>query len=548
MKLRTITNTARRFLGSLTMRASTILGMSATLFQALSTRTLATAASGVTVTPATAAKVAAYKRGVELIANYVGKTPFHVKEGKQKAKQHPAWKLVRRWAIHQTVSSHRFRTTLVIHCLMHGGNGYAFIKRNAMMEPESLWILDPAKVRAERRGGRLVYVIAGRQRPVPASDVFHIRGFGASEVTGDDPIKGYARDVLGLAVAQQDYASKYYEHGGTPAVYFKSDIPLDDDRFNRLTSEVGPLKGSILDPHKIPVLEQGDLNSLSLSAEQTQLLGAREFSLKDIANCLGLPVHKLQGDGKSSYKSLEEENRAFRDDSLDPWLCQFEEQYQKLLTEDEQARETHDIEAVRESLTRTNQKERAEILSKAVGGPYLTVNEARDIESLGDVEGGGELLKPLNMTPKDEGQGDDTEAARVHPLNEDLRAVTAAVYQLRALTDVYARMSKRLATQARKAATKPKSFADFLDNFEERNRGQLRAAFAPICGLIEGGDGAATADALLSDVRTELSALYDTTPAELFSQRVNEAADAFEQSAAKRAGDLLMVWRDARVA
>jgi len=543
-------------------RSSLIRGLAPEIYYAIGGGRVAHSKSGIMVTADEAMKVAAFKRGVCLIGDYIGKTPFHVKQGHSKATDHPAWKLVRRWAWYHGQSAFEFRRTMTILAQCRG-NSYARIVRNqATMEPLSLRILDPSKVEAVVKRGTLRYQVKGRDTTMPASNVIHIKAPSLDGFHGMDPISQYGRDVLGLAIAQQNYASRYYENGGVPSTYLKSEVPLGEDQWNRLKGETGPLKTAVDNPHDIPVLEQAELKSLNLSAEQTQLLGAREFSLKDIANILGLPVHKLQGDGKSSYKSLEEENRAFREDTLDPWLCQFEFEFAKLLTEDQQLQETHEIHAVRESLTRTNIKDRQEYLGKGVGVPWMTPNEGREIEGLEGIEGGDELQIPLNMIPPDTTSGNDSEPAdddeegresipastqqrTSEPAPEKTPDPLQTVHQLRALTDVYGRMSKRLATQARKAAAKPKAFQDFLDNLDERNQDTLRSAFGPVCGLCATGSASAgddVSDTLLADFRTELNTIYDTTPADAFTSKVNAAADTFEQSARTRADNQLMEW------
>ena len=43
-------------------------------------------------------------------------------------------------------------------------------------------------------------------------------------------------------------------------------------------------------------------------------------------------------------------------------------------------------------------KEESEITSRAVGGPYLTVDEARARRNMSPIEGGDKLIVPLNVT------------------------------------------------------------------------------------------------------------------------------------------------------
>lgn len=484
-----------RTLGKFAYRAATILGYSPEMYAAIGGRSLAYASSGVRVTADTALKVAAWKRGIALVSEYIGKTPFHVKAEHVKVKEHPAWMLVRKWARYQQQSANRFRQTMIVHALTTG-NGCAYIARNPdTFEPWQLRILAAGSCQAVLQNGVVRYKIDGIKRTVPAYNILHVMAFSDDGLNGLDPISSYARDVLGLSIAEQDYAAGYYAHGGSPTLYAHSESVMGDDEFNAVNKRLndkGGLKNSLSNAHEIPICEGFSLENLTPTAEQSQLLSAREFSLKDIANALGVPLHKLQGDGKSSYKSLEEENRAFREDTLDPWLCQFEEQYSKLLTEDEQHTDSVRIEAVRESLTRTNMSERAAYLKAAIGGPWMTPAEGRDIDSLEPIDGTDELLKPANMNLF--GLGDQQ---RTHHVPSDDQPSNDEPPDHHAKRDEYVTIGQRFADGTLDSRSFPDWLATLPDNelrtklqnaYDTATREEFPAAVAAVL------EGAADAD------------------------------------------------------
>ena len=569
-------NTVRRFVGSVAIRAAKMLGMSQELYRAISSRSLASSLAGVNVDNDSALKISAYKRGVELISNYIGKTPFHVKRQAKKDKKHPAWKLVRKWAQYHQLSAFEFRRTLVLLALTRG-NGYAYIVRDPEdYSPTALRILDPGKVRPFLRAGNLYYQFEGRSRAVSSTDIIHIKGISKDGYVGLDPIRTYAVDVLGLSLAQQQYASTYYAAGGSPSVYVYSAVSLDDDKFNRLRGQTGPLKRSLENPHDIPVLDNAELRTLNLSAEQTQLLGSREFSLKDVANILNISVHKLNGEGTGGYKSVEEENNAFRDDTLDPWFVQFESQYEKLLTEAEQAEETHQIEAVRESLTRSNMNDRANYLTKAIGGPWMTPAEGREVDSLEQIENTSELYPPPNMTKEDPnatptdpapapaakpkrstGRGryghDETDPdehetpQREHDSGELVRAAerSRTLKQVAALEDTFSRMLKRLTVAARRASEKPGGVAVFLNELPARHGDVIRSALAPIVAVCGGEtrDAEKLCNALMAETRISFdNATRQAASPDNFPEAIGEACDKLERSAGHFARKALESW------
>lgn len=531
----TTANPLIRFSRRVITRAASFLGMPLDQYNAISSRSVGSSLAGVSVNSDSALKVAAYKRGVELIGNYIGKTPFHIRRDNKKDKTHPAWKIVRKWAQYHQLSAFEFRRTMIV-LAQTRGNAFAYIVRDpGTYEPLELRILDPGRVRVVLKRGQLGYTFGESPRVISATDVIHIRALSTDGYCGLDPIRSYAADVLGLSLAQSQYASTYYAAGGAPSVYLYSATPLDDDKFNRLKGETGPLKRSLENPHEIPVLDMAELKSLNLSAEQTQLLGSREFALKDIANILNITVHKLNGEGTGGYKSVEEENNAFRDDTLDPWFVQFEIEYEKLLTEAEQAAESHTVEAVRESLTRSNMADRANYLQKAIGGPWMSAAEGRDVDSLESLPNTGELYPPPNMTKADPNAAtaDTTPARAVNVLK-----------QVAAVEDTFARMVKRLTVQARKAGERSAAFPEFLNDLPTRHGDVIRSALRPVVEVC-GGDGEHVerlARALLAETRVRLQTVYDTATPDNFSAEVGEACDTLERSVGQLARKAVESW------
>lgn len=538
--IRTLKNT----FGSIAFRTANMLGYKPAVWNAIGGRSLGIATSGVSVSSETSMRVAAWKRGVSLIADTVGKTPFHVFQGNTKDKQHPAWSLVRKWSRWHVISASQFRSTITALALSTG-NGLAYIVRDRQtMEPIELRILPTGSCFPVMTARGIRYRIAGRKNTVSPSDIYHVKGFTCDGLWGIDPITGYARDVLGVAIAQQDYAANYYETGGTPTTFAHSETVMDDDQFNRVSERLnksGGLKNALAKAHEIPICEGFELKSLSPTAEQTQIISAREFTLKDIGNALGLSVHKINGDGKSSYKSLEEENRAFREDTIDPLLCQHEDQASKLLTEDQQATESHRIYAVRESLTRTNSSDRREYLAKATGGPWMTQNEAREIEGKDPVEGGDELLKPLNMT--ETGATDGEAASQTsEPETQDTETDDRSDKAVAALAAVFQRMNKRLSIQARKAASKSKDFPEFLTGLNDRNDATIASALKPVVELISQGTADdQRAENHVGEFRRQLAETYDTATPDDFPAAVAELCDRWESLADEHAAQLFKV-------
>ncbi len=565
----------KRVLGAIrkTAKRATTFGLSRFVYGSIGGLAAALSSSGITVDIEQSLQNSSYFRAVNLLANAVGKTDFVVKAGADEVKGHPANPLVKFWARHHQLSSDMFRRVLMVHAMLYG-NGYARIVRHKS-EPVKLVILNPRYVVPEFVNGELWYRLndpanSANDRRISPSSIIHIKAFTLDGVVGLDPIRYWASETLGLAIATQKYAASYYENGGQPRAYLHSEHPLNADQWQTFETKIAPtLNSDLHNPHRMPLLEQMDIKSTGLDAQATQLLESRKQSMLEIANMLGIPPHKLGLTQSSAYKSLEEENKAFREDAVEPWLCQFEVEYRKLLTEDQQATESHRIEANRFDLSKTDIKSRFEALSKATGGAaFLTPNDARKTMGEDDHPDGDTLHKPPTNETKDKGEGgepkadddetdeDSSDSSRGksqldHGGTEDTEArlrelrgsvVTETLHRVQALSDVYARMTKRLAVEAQKRSTKSEQWPDYLEQLSERHASTLRAMLEPIVPLCGGRseDAGRITDELLTTFKARMADIYDTATRDDFPAAVSQAAEGFQSRAPELARNALL--------
>ena len=375
-----------------------------------------TSSSGVSITHRTALTISGIWRGVNLIANTVGKVPLFVYKRlgggeKERDTNHPAFHVLRR----QSSPWHdafQFKRTLTAQAILRG-NGYA-----AIIRPEvgsilpvdqggGLLPLMPDRTFPVRANGKLYYVtsVGGVMDDdnssivrLEAMDVLHIRGLGADGVTGY-PLLDLAREDLGLDVAQTKYTATFFKNAATPKVVLEVPNELSPTAYKRLQNSWQKLSTGIENAHKTALLEQGiQAKSLGVNAKDAQLIEGRKFSLTSVANWLQLPPHKVGAEGRTSYNRLTEENPATLDESYEPWLTAWEYECEsKLLTEAEKRADSHFIEFERKALLKSDPAKRAAFYQQAVGAPYMLRDEARKAENLPPIDGGDTLLEPLNM-------------------------------------------------------------------------------------------------------------------------------------------------------
>ena len=474
-----------------------------------------TATSGAQISRASSLKISGVWRSVNLYGNSVGKLPLYVYRrsgiGKVVDDTHPAYLLLRRQP-NSEMTAFPFKQTLTAHALLQG-NGYAYIRRLGNGDPFELLPLSPEQtfpIRELSAGqaqnaaparltskGKLWYVtsVQGVLTRIDPMNVFHVKGLGY------DGLQGYtvfdvARDSLGLAAGQERYAALYFRNSARPSAVLLCPNKVKDETKKNLIAGWERMCGGEDNMHRTALLELGiTVKELSLSAADSQLTEQRKFSLTDIANWFGVPVHKIGGEGRTAYASLEQENQSWLDDGLDPWLVRWEEEcWSKLLREEEKTNDTHTVEFLRVALLRANLEARGNYYQKAIQTGWLSRDEARGAEDMNPIpEGeGSRFYLPLNLglTPKlgvpgpgpDPGPGAGPgpgpgPGAGPGSADDDRAALLRTGQEV--LADVVRRQTKRIGQHAERAAREPRGFLAWLDQYLLSNRTELLTALQP---------------------------------------------------------------------
>lgn len=362
-------------------------------------------AAGVRINAEKALTYAPWWRGINLLSSDVGKLPLLVYRrngpGKERDPQHQAYRLLRYRVNNELMSAFTFKQTLTSHALSHG-NGYAWILRSGDARPQELIVLNPLDVIPFRENGRFWYgVRVGVEwRRINPTDIFHIKGLSPDGMRGYS-VYAKARESLGEGLAAQEYGSRFFSNGARPSVVIEVPNGMSDDAQRSFLKQWERMHTGLESSHRTAILTNGaKVNGFSVNARDSQLHEIRKFNLVDIANWIGVPVHKVGGEGRTAYSSLEQENQAYLDESLDPWLVRWEDECrEKLLTEEQKERDTHTVEFLRQALVRADIVARYTAHNIAVRGGWENRDEVRNSENKGPLpDGEGQkFFAPLEL-------------------------------------------------------------------------------------------------------------------------------------------------------
>lgn len=160
---------------------------------------------------------------------------------------------------------------------------------------------------------------------------------------------------------------------------------------------------------KIPLLEDGmELKPYQFNAEQAQYAEAKQLSREDVAAAYHVNPSLIWHTTTQTYASAKDNARALYADCLGPTLQMLQQRINSFLLPMVGADPSLYVEFDLTEKLKGSFEERASILQASVGGPWMTRNEARADNNLPPVDGGDELITPLNVLTGGQASPQDT--------------------------------------------------------------------------------------------------------------------------------------------
>lgn len=167
----------------------------------------------------------------------------------------------------------------------------------------------------------------------------------------------------------------------------------------------------------IPLMEDGmEIKPFQTSFKEQQWAESIQLSREAVAAAYGLNPALIWHTGTQTYASAKDNARALYAECLGPVLQMLQQRINSfLLPKLGASRETYVEFDLAEKL-KGSFEERASILQSAVGGPWMTRNEARADNNLPPIEGGDELIVPLNVIEGGQASPQDTHMDPAEPM------------------------------------------------------------------------------------------------------------------------------------
>ena len=373
---------------------------------------LGLSSSGKRVNERSAMQLTAVYACVRILSEAVASLPLHLYKyndsgGKEKALDHPLYKLLHDEP-NPEMTSFLFRETLMTHLLLWG-NAYGQIIRNGKGEILAIYPLMPDRMTVDRdERGQIIYKYNTSNTDAPTTnggtvilqkkDVFHIAGLGFDGLVGYSPI-AMAKNAIGMAIACEEFGSKFFSNGATPSGTIEYPGKLKDPAAVR-DSWNASFGGSV-NAGKIAVLEEGmKYSPISISPNEAQFLETRKFQINEIARIFRVPPHMVGDLDRSSFSNIEQQSLEFVKYTLDPWVSRWEQSIARLLL-DENEKSVYFAKFNVDGLLRGDYQSRMNGYATARQNGWMSANDIRELENLDRIpeeEGGDLYLINGNMT------------------------------------------------------------------------------------------------------------------------------------------------------
>lgn len=277
----------------------------------------------------------------------------------------------------------------------------------------------------------------------------------------------------------------------------------------------------------IPVFEDGmELRQTSFNSREAQWAEAKKLSREEVAAAYHVNPSLIWHTDTQTYASAKDNKRAFYAETLDPIFTRFQQRITRVLLPRLGAGPDIYAEFDLSAKLSASYEELLPLLVQGAGGPILVRNEARAKLNLPAIEGGDEIILPLNVQAGAEASdetegGEDLKRGAV-----ELKAAERVAYKAKASEEDADRIAEVLrkffARQARSIAPKLNNGGDWWDG--ERWDAELTEDLLPVMLSASAAAGRAAMRGLMlhaSEYEEALTVNYVRKMAENRAKKVN---------------------------
>lgn len=283
------------------------------------------------------------------------------------------------------------------------------------------WIADTERVTNYAPDVLKVHTGSGQFIKIPRTEFVQFRMYAPGNPGGYQSPLAALRQTLTEQIQADKFRTTVWRSSGRFNAYItrpKDVAPWDDEtkkKFLTAFREGWAADGG--NAGKMPLLEDGmEIKPYQFNAKEAQYAETKQLSREDVAAAYHVNPSLIWHTQTQTYASAKDNARALYADCLGPLLQMIQQRMNSFLLPMIGASEDTYVEFDLREKLKGSFEERASILQSAVGGPWMTRNEARADNNLPPIENGDGMLVPLNVITGGQASPTDTHMAPVEPM------------------------------------------------------------------------------------------------------------------------------------
>lgn len=249
---------------------------------------------------------------------------------------------------------------------------------------------------------------SGKWVEVPAEDMIVFHGWNPNDPTsGVSPVHSL-KAILAEQIHAQVFRDQMWKRGGRVGSYLTrpAGAPWGDGARDRFIREwqAAYAGDTAANAGGTPLLEDGmEIKHTRFSAKDEQFVEASKLSLETCAQVYFINPTMVGILDNANYSNVREFRKALYGDNLGPEIERTQQRINKRLVPRLADKRRVYVEFNLQTKLAGSFEEQSDQLQRAIGGPYMLINEGRSRLNMPRIEGGDDLIKPLNVTQN----GDD---------------------------------------------------------------------------------------------------------------------------------------------
>jgi len=292
---------------------------------------------------------------------------------------------------------------------MHKGNAYVNIEFDDRGNVVGLWPIDQERVTIYvddtgyvAPGVKLWYEVEtedGLRRVMP-DEMLHFKSMLTLDgIVGISPLDSLKGLIEGGASAQK-FMNNFYKQGLQVKGIVQYVGDLNEKAKKEFRERFESMSSGLKNSHRIALMPVGyQYQPISLTMHDAQFFENNKMTVTQIASAFGIKLHQLNDLDRSTHTNMEQQEKQFYMDTMQPILTMYEQEMTYKLFTDRQLSRGYYLKFNVDSILRGDLKARYEAYKIGIEGGFLKPNEARVKEEMPTDPAGDRLYANGNIIP-----------------------------------------------------------------------------------------------------------------------------------------------------